>query len=87
LWCGSPDNFKALRNRRAFPQSDLFLQQQVDEVEVAHLRSLGAGHLVGDGVAEVGEPEPGGVVADPVSGQGAHVFSFMLVPVTLAAWA
>jgi hypothetical protein len=31
--------------------------------------------------------EPGGVVADPVGGEGAHMFSFMPAPVTLAAWA
>src|SRR5215208_3621871 len=33
---------------------------------------------LGEGVGEVGESEPGGMVTDPVSGQGAHEFSFGL---------
>jgi hypothetical protein len=54
LWCGSPDSFKAFAEPASFPQSDLFLQQQVGEVEVAHLRGLGPLHQFGDGVGEMG---------------------------------
>src|SRR3954454_13095572 len=72
LWCGSPDSFRALRNRRPFPQAELLFEEQVDEVEVAHLAGLGAFDELGDDVGQVGQSEPGGVVADPVGGQTAH---------------
>ena len=71
-----PGQFQRVAEPAALAQPDLFFQQQVDEVEVAHLRGLGPLHQFGDGVGEMGESEPGGVVADPVGGQGAHVFSF-----------
>ena len=72
LWWGSPDSFKRVAEPAALAQPDLFLQEQVDEVEVAHLRGFGAVDELGEGVGEVGEAEPGGVGADPVGGQGAH---------------
>jgi hypothetical protein len=62
----------------ALAQSDFFLEEQVDEVQVAHLAGFSPLDELGEGVGEVGESEPGGVVADPVSGEGAHEFSFGL---------
>ena len=62
----------------ALAQSDFFFEEQVDEVQVAHLAGFSPLDELGEGVGEVGESEPGGVVADPVSGQGAHGFSFGL---------
>src|SRR5215217_1842551 len=62
----------------AFTQPDLFLEEEVDEVEVAHLGSLGTVDEFGDGVGDMGQAEPGGMVSDPVGGQRAHWFSFGL---------
>ena len=49
-----PGQFQGVAEPAAFPQPDLFFQQQVDEVEVAHLRGLGPLHQFGDGVGEMG---------------------------------
>ena len=43
---------------------------------------LGAVDKLGDGVSQMGQAEPGGMVTDPVGGQHVHGFSFWL-----AAWA
>ena len=73
-----PGQFQGVAEPPALPQPDLFFEEQVDEVEVAHLAGFSPLDEFGEGVGEVGESEPGGVVADPVSGQGAHEFSFGL---------
>ncbi len=56
----------------ALAQPELVLQQQVEKVEVAHLLGLGPGHQLADGLAEVGQAEPGGVLPDPGGDQRAH---------------
>ena len=73
-----PGQFQSVAEPAALAQADLFLEEQVDEVEVAHLGGLGAVDELGDGVGQVGQAEPGGVVTDPVGGQPAHEFSFVV---------
>ena len=70
-----PGQFQGVAEPAAFAEAEFFFEQQVDEVEVAQLRGLGPLDELGDGVGEVGQAEPGGVVADPVRGQRAHVGS------------
>ena len=73
-----PGQLQRVAEPPALAQSYFFFEEQVDEVEVAHLAGFGPLDELGEGVGEVGEAEPGGVVTDPVSGQGAHEFSFGL---------
>jgi hypothetical protein len=82
-----PGQLQRVAEPAPFAQPDFFFEQQVDEVEVTHLRGLGPVDKLGDRVGEMGQAEPGGMVTDPVGGQGTHRFSFKLVPVMLAAWA
>jgi hypothetical protein len=70
-----PGKFERVAEPAALAQTELFFEEQVDEVEVAHLAGLGTFDELGDHIGEVGQPEPGGVVADPVGGQAAHRFS------------
>lgn len=55
-----------------FAQAELFFEQEVDEVEVTHLRGLGAADEFGDYLSQVDQPELGGGLTDPVGGQTAH---------------
>ena len=80
-----PGQLQGVTEAAALPQPDLFLEQQVNEVEVAHLRGFGTLDELGDGLGEMGQAELGGVVADPVGGQGAHRSSFRSE--LAAAWA
>ena len=80
-----PGQLQRVAEPAALTQPDLFFQQQVDEVEVAHLRGLGALDELGDGLGEMGQAELGGVGSDPVGGQGAHRSSLHSGP-TAAAW-
>ena len=64
-----PGQLQRVAEPAAFAQPEFFLEHQVDEVEVAHLGGLGAVDELGDGVGQVGQAEPGGVVTDPVGGQ------------------
>jgi hypothetical protein len=73
-----PGQLQRVAEPPALAQSDFFFEEQVDEVQVAHLAGFSPLDELGEGVGEVGESEPGGVVPDPVSGQGAHEFSFGL---------
>jgi hypothetical protein len=73
-----PGQLQRVAEPAAFAEADLFLQQQVDEIEVAQLAGLGTIDKLGQGVGEMGQAEPGRVVSDPVSGQGAHGSSFGL---------
>jgi hypothetical protein len=65
---GQPGQFQGVAEPAALPHPDFFFEQQVDEVEVAHLRGLGAFDELGDGLGEMGEAELGGVGSDPVGG-------------------
>jgi hypothetical protein len=60
----------------SFADAEFFLQQQVDEVQVAHLVGLRAPAEVGDGLGEMSQTQRGGGGFDPVGGQLAHGFSF-----------
>jgi hypothetical protein len=73
-----PGQLQRVAEPAALAQSDFFFEEQVDEVEVAHLAGFSPLDELGEGVGEVGKSEPGGVAPDPVSGQGAHEFSFGL---------
>ncbi len=42
LWCGSPDSLSSLRNRRTSPSPSSSFEEEVDEVQVAHLGGFGA---------------------------------------------
>jgi len=53
-------------------QADLFLQEQVDEVQVAHRGLLGPGDQLVEVAGEVGEAEPFGVLTDAGGDQLAH---------------
>ena len=55
---------------------ELFLQDQVQEVEVAHLRGIGAFHVAGEGLGQVGQAELGGGGPDPAGDELAHASSF-----------
>ena len=63
-----PGQLQGVAEAAALAQSDFFFEQQVDEVEVAHLRGFGTLDELGDGLGEMGQAELGGVVADPVGG-------------------
>ena len=67
-----PGQFQCVAEPAALAEPDFFLEQEVDEVEVAELTGFGAVDELGEGVGEVGEAEAGGVGADPVGGQLVH---------------
>jgi hypothetical protein len=69
---GQPGQLQRVAEPAAFAEADFLFQEQVDEVEISHLAGLGTLDKLGEGVGEVGESEPGGMVPDPVSGQGAR---------------
>jgi hypothetical protein len=56
----------------AFAHADFFLQEQVEEVQVAHGGLLGPGEGRVEVAGEVGEVEPFGVLADAGGDQLAH---------------
>jgi hypothetical protein len=82
-----PRQLQRVAEPAPFTQAELFLEQEVDEVEVAHLSGLGAVHELGDHLGQVGQPEPGGVVADPVGGQTAHWRTLSTEGLSDVAWA
>jgi len=67
-----PGQLQCVAEPAALAQAEFFFEEEVDEVEVAHLRGLGAFDELGDDLGEVGQSEFGGMVADPVGGQAAH---------------
>jgi hypothetical protein len=76
MW--QPGQLQRVAEPAALAQSDFFFEEQIDEVEIAHLAGFSPLDELGECVGEVGESESGGVAPDPVSGQGAHEFSFGL---------
>jgi hypothetical protein len=56
-----------------------FFQDQVKEVQVAHLAGVGALHVLGERLGQVRQPEFGRGGPDPGGDQFAHVLSFGLV--------
>ncbi len=55
---------------------EFFFQDQVEEVQVAHLGGVGPFHMAGERLGQVRQAEPGRRDADPCGDQLAHVLSF-----------
>ena len=55
---------------------ELFLQNQVQEVQVAHLRGVGPLHVAGERFGQVRQAELGRGGADPGGDQLAHMLPF-----------
>jgi len=55
---------------------ELFFQDQVQEVQVAHLRGVGPFHVAGERLGQVRQAELGRGGADPGSDQLAHMVPF-----------
>lgn len=72
LWWGQPGQFERGLEAASFALAELFTEEQVDEVAVAHGVSLSAGDEVFEVLGKVWEPESGGVVADPGGDQLTH---------------
>ena len=80
-----PGQFQRVAEPAAFPHADLFLEQQVDELQVAQLGGFGA---AGEGfrlAGEVGQQQPGRVPPDPVGGQGVRLTGHGVRPSPAAA--
>jgi hypothetical protein len=56
-----------------------FFQDQVEEVQVAHLAGIGALHVLGERAGQMRQPQLGRSSPDPGSDQFAHALSFGLV--------
>lgn len=67
-----PGELQGVAEPAALPQPELLFEEEIDEVEVAHLAGLGAVNQFGDDLGQVAQAEPGRMVPDPVSGQAAH---------------
>ena len=82
-----PGQFQGVAEPAALAQPDLFFEQQVDEVEVAHLRSLGP--VTSSVTVSLRWVSPSRVAWSRIRSvvRALTMFSFMLVSVTLAAWA
>jgi hypothetical protein len=72
LVVGQPGQLERVAEPAGLAQPELLLEQQVEEVQVAHALALGAGGELVDDLAEVGQPEPAGVAADPGGDQLVH---------------
>jgi hypothetical protein len=72
LVVGQPGQLQRVAEAAALAQPELFLQYQVDELQVAHLGLLGAGEQGVEVVSEPGQAEPLGVFADAGGDQLAH---------------
>jgi hypothetical protein len=68
---------QALAEAAVVADGELFGQDQVKEVEVAHLRLVGATGVLVDGLRQVGQAELAGRGADAVAGQLAQDDSFV----------
>lgn len=71
-----PGEFEGVAESFGFADGDFFGEEMIDEVEVPHLRRIGAGGGFGDGVGSVTETESDGVVDDSLGGQRAHEYAF-----------
>jgi hypothetical protein len=72
LWWGSPRELQGVAEPPALPDADLLLQQQVEEVQVAHGLLLGPGDQRLEVLTQVGKPQPVGMLADAGGDQFAH---------------
>jgi hypothetical protein len=72
LVVGQARQLEGVGEAAAFPDADLFLQDQVEELQVAHGLLLGAGDQLVQVLAQVGEVKPLGVLADAGGDQLAH---------------
>jgi hypothetical protein len=72
LMVGQPRELEGVSEPPAFPHPDLFFQEQVDELQVAHGGLLGPGEERVQVVSEVGKPQPLGMLTDPGGDQLAH---------------
>lgn len=69
LWCGSLDSPQALAEAAVVADGEFLGQDQVEEVEVAHLRLVRPAGVLVDGLRQVGQAELAGRGADAVAGQ------------------
>jgi hypothetical protein len=61
-----------LRKRRPFADTDLFLEDQVQEVQIAHGLLLGPVDQAVQALGQVSQPQPFGVLTDAGGDQFAH---------------
>jgi hypothetical protein len=72
LVVGQPRQLEGVAEPAALAQPDLFLQHQVQEVQVAHGLLLSAIDQAVQGLGQVGKPQPVGMLADAGGDQFAH---------------
>ena len=72
LVVGQAGQLEGVAEAAALAHTDLFLQDQVEEVQVAHGGLLGPGDQGVEVAGEVGQVEPFGVLADAGGDQLAH---------------
>ncbi len=77
---GQAGQFQRVGEPAGLAHAGFFFQQQVEEVQVAHLGGLGPLDQFGDRVGGMGQAQPGGVGADPVDGQAAHARPVPAIP-------
>ncbi len=69
---GQPGQLEGVAEPAAFADADFLLQDQVEEVEVAHGLPLGPVDQAVQALGRMGEPESFGVLADAGGDQFAH---------------
>jgi hypothetical protein len=69
---GQAGELQCVAEPASLTQAEFLFQEQVDEFEVAEAVGLCAGDEGVDGLAEVGQPEAGGVATDPGGDQFTH---------------
>jgi hypothetical protein len=69
---GQARELEGIGEPAALAHPDFFLEQQVDELQVAHGGLLGPGDQALQVLAQVGEPQPFGVLTDAGGDQLAH---------------
>jgi hypothetical protein len=72
LWWGQAGELEGVAEPATLSDADLFLQDQVEEVQVAHGLLFGPGDEGVQVLAQVGEPQPLGVLADAGGDQLTH---------------
>jgi hypothetical protein len=77
-----PRQLQGVVEAAAFAHADLFFQEQVEEVQVAHSGLLGPGEERVEVAGEVGQVEPFGMLTDA----GGDQFTHRSPPVRPPAW-
>jgi hypothetical protein len=72
LVVGQPRQLQGVAEAAAFADADLLLEDQVEEVQVAHRLLLGPVDQGVQALGQVGKPQPLGVLADAGGDQLAH---------------